>query len=89
MCENRFGNLNFVILDRYNICQVAVEHQALNLDRCHLLSYLWSFNEQHFFTCFLDRLHGFNTKLEILFLEVLNHPRSTKIQESAFCQRIS
>ena len=30
--KNRFRNLNFVILDRYNFCQ-AIENYILNLDR--------------------------------------------------------
>ena len=33
MRENKFGNLNFVILDKYNFCQAAIEHQLLNLNR--------------------------------------------------------
>ena len=39
---------------------------------------------QHFFTCFLDRFHGFNTKLELLFFEVLNtsqiYPITSKVR---------
>ena len=56
MREIRFENLNFVILDRYRFCQ-AICRDLMN-NTSSLIS--WT------------NLHGFNTKLELLFLEVLN-----------------
>ena len=51
MREIRSKNSNFVILARYSYCQAS----TLNLNRYDSIELLSSFNEQHFFTCFLNR----------------------------------
>ena len=87
--QNRIENLFFINLDRYPICQVAVEPRGWNsflssIDN-QLLSQLSSFNDMHFFSLFLGQTRMTLTlDLEIQFLEVLNifqiYPNTSKVR---------
>ena len=86
----RSQKFNFIILDRYSLCQAYVEVQQWFSIEMILSRLLSSFNEQHFFTCFLVKLAwlqyliwtlvSWSTKLIIDLL---------KYKESEICQKIS
>ena len=77
MYEIRSGISNFVILNRFSFCRAS----TLNLDRKDSVKVL--INSTSSLVSWSD-LHDFNTKLEHLFLEILNpsqiYPITSKVR---------